>query len=253
MAKPKGKKAAKPLRVDGAPKPAPLPADATAGATAVDLDLVEASVEAEVDAIVKEEIEWMTRELGIIPLADVPEGSLRGGAVDVQIDRMLERVADVNDEAARLQMVYRARMEMMQSALDEQLTVLARRRGFYEEQLRLIALAYDMKGKKSVSFPHGVIGFRAKRTTVELVDADAALAFAKEHSIEYKVTESLNKTPVIEFIKSRLAGQWEINGDGDLVNPANGDIIELSAAGIRWVDEQPNDGRGEFNVEAQAV
>ena len=49
-------------------------------------------------------------------------------------------------------------------------------------------------GQKSRRLPYGSIGFRRTPAKVEVYDADKALAWAKAHGLETKVTETVSKT-----------------------------------------------------------
>jgi len=64
---------------------------------------------------------------------------------------------------------------------------------------------YIEHGQKTVSLPGGKIGGRARPATVEIVDADKALEFAKSSELlkdKVRVTERINVTSLREYMQA---------------------------------------------------
>ena len=76
----------------------------------------------------------------------------------------------------------------------------------------------QLYGKKSLSLPHGTIGFRATPPAVEILDMEQAVAWATGAGVEVteKVTRSVPKRAVVEWVKE------------------NGELPATDA--IRWID-----------------
>lgn len=136
--------------------------------------------------------------------ADLPEGDAIGMA-EARADYLLQRIAAEHERICRINAAAEARAKMIKDHATEEITKAQRRVDWLQMRVREV-LPGDadrfkkLYGKKSVSLPHGQIGFRQHRATVEIQDAAKALAFAKERGLEITVKESVGKTPLIEHV-----------------------------------------------------
>lgn len=81
---------------------------------------------------------------------------------------------------------------------------------------RQIEIQHD--GRKSVSLPAGVMGFRIEQARLDLTDESALLAWCKTHlPAAIKTVESIMKTTVTEHIKTtgECPSGAEIGGGGE--------------------------------------
>ena len=137
-------------------------------------------------------------------VADLPPGEgLTAG--ELRVDYLLEKLSA---EAKRIEGVREftaRRVEMVTAHGQAEIEKLRRRVAWLESKIRehmpLDPASFKKHyGAKSTRLPHGQIGYRASRASVEIVDQEKALAFAKARGLEVRVTESVNKTPLLESV-----------------------------------------------------
>lgn len=140
--------------------------------------------------------------------ADMPEGE-ELSAVDARIDYLLEKIGDRQHQIEHVSDVASRRIAMVQEWLDGEKAKLEREIEWLGSQVRAqvpptpdaLQEVYGTK-KKSISLPHGSVGFRASRDTVAIEDKDAALEYAKANVPDaVRVSERVVKTPLIEHAK----------------------------------------------------
>lgn len=118
---------------------------------------------------------------------------------DVVIDHYLAALADREAEMARNAQVFTRRVAMLEGWLKDVNASAEREAKWLRQQIEAFARDYDFGKKKSRALPHGTIGYRASRETLEITDMDAAAAFAVERGLETKV--AVNKTPLLECFR----------------------------------------------------
>lgn len=137
--------------------------------------------------------------------AELPDGDGLVGLAEARADYLLERIARERARQDRIHGAAALRVKMIRDNEADECGKVERRIAYLESQVR-VQLPGDagrfkaVYGKKSVSLPHGQIGFKQHRATVEIVDPAKALAFAQAHGLEIRVTQSVNKTPLIEHV-----------------------------------------------------
>ena len=105
-------------------------------------------------------------------------------------------------------LIARERLERVkaqfQAAVHEAQQEVADAEAFFLPLLELWYNANPPRKGKSIKLPHGTVGKRTVPGGPRVLDVDAVLAWAKEHGIPgiVKVTESVNKTAVAEYVKS---------------------------------------------------
>lgn len=135
---------------------------------------------------------------------DLPEGEAVGMA-EARVDYLLQRAAAEKQRIERIQAAAKARVQMIQNHAAEEVAKVERRLAYLESVVRL-QLPGDgarfkfLYGAKSLKLPHGQVGFKQHRATVDIVDPAKALAFAQAHGLEIRVVQSVNKTPLIEHV-----------------------------------------------------
>lgn len=153
-----------------------------------------------------------------------PEQAARDG----YIDHLLALMADLDAEHAADSALAERRIEERTRVIREWAAAQAeryqRRRDYLEQQLRVLAAHVDMRGKRSRTFPHGKVGLRKKQDTLEILDMQAAVAFAERAGLEVK--KSVNKTPLLDLLKRT----GEIADGCDLV--PGGDEIYVTPAAV---------------------
>lgn len=149
--------------------------------------------------------------------AGLPGGDALGAA-EARVDYLLERIATEVVRMERVRAAARFRIEMIEANRDDECAKLARRVAYLEGLVRQhmpgdAARFKHVYGKKSQRLAHGIVGWRQKQATVEITDAARALAFAKKHGLEIKTTETINKTPLMEWVeRARLNPVPETDG-----------------------------------------
>jgi len=138
--------------------------------------------------------------------AMLPEGD--GPTVqELQADYLLEKMREEQAALRHLADFTERRVDMIRQHADIEGQKIQRRLDYLESKLRM-CVPYDpdafvsQYGKKSIKLPHGTIGYRSSKETVEIRDKDAALAFAKANGLDIKVTETVNKTPLLDYVKA---------------------------------------------------
>jgi hypothetical protein len=123
-------------------------------------------------------------------------------ALDMFIDWRLRRIAQERAEIARNTAVAQAEIARYQQWLEDANSSHHATIAWLESQLREVARVYDFHGKKSRKLPHGTIGFRQQGGRTTILNMEAAIAFAREHAIPVKVTETVSTTAIKEYIES---------------------------------------------------
>jgi hypothetical protein len=146
-------------------------------------------------------------------------------AAECRADYLLEKLAAETERLGRLKEFSERRIRMIREHQEAEGRRLAGRIRWLQDQIRanLPATAVDFRaiyGAKSASLPHGRVGFRASRATVEITDPAKALAFAKARGLAVKVVESVGKTPLIDYVK-RTGEEPDPETDGVQLVPAH--------------------------------
>lgn len=144
---------------------------------------------------------------------EAPAGDAQSD-VDARIDYLLEQLAQIGEQIASNDDVARRRMDMIRDWQQGENAKLERKAEWLRGEVAALVPGPDdfrrIYGKKSRTLPNGSVGYRASRDTVEITDASAALEYAREHGLEIRITERVNKTPLIEH--AQQTGTME--GDG---------------------------------------
>lgn len=126
-------------------------------------------------------------------------------AAELRVDYLLEKIAEERTRLDHLEEFTRRRMDMILEHKSMEAGKIERRLAWLESRVRE-HMPFDAAsfrkhyGAKSHRLPHGQIGYRASRASVEITDPAKALAFAKARGLEIKVSESVNKTPLLESV-----------------------------------------------------
>ena len=148
-----------------------------------------------------DDIRFLTEER----LADPPpppEEAARA-ALDAWIDRRLYVLGRLQQEMAENAEVAAIRQTEISAWLDEQNAVVARRAEYLAQQIGQVARNYPYPKGKSRELPGGKIGMRAQRAKLEILDHDAALAWAEAHMpdrVNHK--QWITATPLREWVES---------------------------------------------------
>lgn len=115
-----------------------------------------------------------------------------------RVGELEKQIADI-EEAKRQEIeeiTYRA--TLIAQPLRDQIDYFMKTYGLQAEAF----VKSQIKGRKAKSVPTlwGRAGFRRSRAGVSIIDAEKALAFAKSHSLPFKVTESVLKRPLLDHI-----------------------------------------------------
>lgn len=166
--------------------------------------LMEAQIdEAQLHQLEEAEEREFLSEIGYTePDPAAPEDE-REQEIAVRVDFLLEKRAEIEREIARNEDVARRRIQMIESWRDEENTVLGRQIEWLDRRITDHAAAFQLGengNKKSRRLPHGQVGFRKTRDTVEIEDMELAVSFAEAHDLPIK--KEVNKTPLIEFVQS---------------------------------------------------
>lgn len=143
-------------------------------------------------------------------------------SIDARMDYFLELLAEMEREDAHDAAVARARVDQINRWLEVQRERREKRTAYLHSQIELMADGYDFGRKKSRDLPHGVVGFRKKAASVEIVDKAAAIEWATVHcpeAIRDRASRDLIKGPLVDLVTSR------------------GLYLDPSVSGLRFVDE----------------
>lgn len=126
---------------------------------------------------------------------------------ELRADYLLETLAELQAELAHLDEFTARRIQMVQDHRDTEAARIQRRMDYLSDRVRA-CVPYDPAvfaseyGKKSIKLPHGTLGYRSSKETVQIADKEKALAFAKAHGLEIRVTEAVNKTPLLDYVRA---------------------------------------------------
>lgn len=143
---------------------------------------------AKVDEWMEQEFEdWYQREID----GGLPEGEDRAAAM-LRCDYLLEQIADQERRAEEIAQFTARKIQMVTDHSRGELDTIKRRIEWLHGRLRLHlpGNGEGMErefGKKSVSLPHGSIGYRAKPATLQITDMAKAVAWARGAGVEVKV------------------------------------------------------------------
>lgn len=152
----------------------------------------------DLDYEIVDDVEEMQREAFLRSL-DVPEFDESQTSIDVAIDRYLEALAERERAIQENGDVADRRKAMIDAWLADANRGHEREVRWLRHLIASLAEGYDFGKKKSRSLPSGTFGYRSKPATLEIVDMDAAVAFAEAHGLEVK--RSVNKTPLLNHMK----------------------------------------------------
>jgi hypothetical protein len=159
-----------------------------------------------------QEDERIARELGFTEAASDTEE--RSAERRSYLDWLLEQARAVELESQELREVARRRTQMIRSWAEEEERKLQRQMEYLESKARLLVGAdtahfqriYGVR-KKSLSLPHGTVGFRASRDTVAITDEQEALEYSKSNGLEFGIKEYP--------YKKALTQHWQESGLAD--------------------------------------
>jgi len=146
----------------------------------------------ETEAVVHELAEAYRRDMEVV-------GSLDDFVVkdEPTADWVVAKVNAAADEIARLNEQHATRV----NAIKRRHEFLFWR--FNDELKRYAAAQLEGQKRRSVVLPHGTIGFRRVKESLDIIDPDRALAAAKRDiPAAVKVVERLVKTPIYEHLKT---------------------------------------------------
>lgn len=156
-------------------------------------------------------------------VAGLPDGDDLTGA-ELRVDYLLEKLAAEHERIIGVEAFTKRRVEMVLAHKATELAKLAKRVEWLESKIRehmpLDSVGFKKQyGAKSHRLPHGQIGYRSSRATVDIVDPVRALEFAKARGLEISVTERVNKTPLLDYV--RETGDYPDDAGFTVVEPSD--------------------------------
>jgi phage host-nuclease inhibitor protein Gam len=139
-------------------------------------------------------------ELEIPAVQDLASGPAT--ELDVRLDWLLSRLARVQAEIKRNSDVATARVQQIRTWEASANESLDRQCGYLEHLISLIGINYDYGKKRSRSLPNGTVGFRKRPPSVEIWDAEKAVAFALQRGIKVEQKTWVGKTELRKHIES---------------------------------------------------
>lgn len=126
-------------------------------------------------------------------------------SAECRVDYLMEKLSEEAKRAEHVADFTARRVQMVCDHAEVETAKIRKRMAWLESRIRehlpLDAASFKKTyGAKSHRLPSGQVGYRASRATVEIVDPTKALAFAKAEGLEVKVTEVVNKTPLLEHV-----------------------------------------------------
>lgn len=120
--------------------------------------------------------------------------------LDACLDHLLEKLHEREEEISRNAAIMTRRIAMIQAWERDANGSLERECRWIRQEIEALARGYDFGRKKSRALPNGTFGFRARPATLEVVDPEAAVAFAEERGLPIK--KSIGVTPLKEHMKA---------------------------------------------------
>jgi len=125
------------------------------------------------------------------------------------LDRLgwfIRRMGELHEEIAMIEEARRLEKDEIDLKADGLIRTrnseMERLKNLYSPQAEeFVRRSIKGKRKKSVSTFWGLAGYRKTRGSVEILLMEEAVAFAKKAGIELKVVETVNKTPLKEYIE----------------------------------------------------
>lgn len=143
--------------------------------------------------------------------ASLPVGEDRAAAM-ARCDYLLERIREERRREADVAEVAARRIQMVSDWGTEEREKIQRRIAHLEERLRMHVPASGAGmerefGKKSVTLPHGTLGYKASPATVKIVDQKAVVAWATQAGVpvQQKLVESV--------LASDVKAHWHATGE----------------------------------------
>jgi len=138
--------------------------------------------------------------------AGLPEGD-DDISRELRVDYLLERIGQEMGEIAKVEEFTQRRVQMVRDHGDEQAALIQRRIAHLEAMVRAhLPLTGDefasQYRKRSISLPHGKVGYRATPASVVIHDQTAAIEWARANGVPVTVKESVGKTGVLAHIKT---------------------------------------------------
>lgn len=138
--------------------------------------------------------------------AALPEGEDRASAM-LRADYLLQRIREEEARAEELAQFTARRINMVQEHGTGELLKIRKRVQWLESRLRMHVppTGDGMErefSRRSLSLPHGTVGYRRTPESVEILDQAKALQWAKDNGLQVAVKETVHKAPIIEYIRS---------------------------------------------------
>lgn len=166
----------------------------------------------------------------------LPPASGVVGEAEARVDYLLERLSSEHARIERVRGAAKLRIEMIRANEAEELRKLEGRVAWLEQKIRDHvpgdgARFKAVYGKKSLSMAAGEVGFKQHPASIEITNPARALGYAKEHGLEIKVTESVNKTPLKEHV-IRTGIEPDAETDGFAFIPARDEFFASPRLGF---------------------
>lgn len=136
---------------------------------------------------------------------ELPEGE-GATAIALRVDYLLQRIQEEGQHVARVAAFTARRIQMIEEHAERETETHRKRIEWLESRVRLHVPSSGEQmekhfGKKSMSLPHGTVGYRSCAESIAILDAQKALTFAKQQGLSVTVKESVNKGPLHDFIR----------------------------------------------------
>jgi len=121
----------------------------------------------------------------------------------IQAERLMAHIKESTDTKKRIEHIIQFVNDRAQHLLEKEDVKIAKATGFLKPFVKGIITANlksNPNAKKSMDFMMGSAGFRAGRTSINILDEEKALDSCHQYEIETIIKESVSKKKVKEYI-----------------------------------------------------
>jgi hypothetical protein len=150
------------------------------------------------------------------------------------LDNLVEEIKEKQEEKARLEELYKAKLEQLKANYDMQIEKIDNAINYFKEQIRVQFETQPYKetiSKKKLSLLSGTIEIKKSYKKFNKLDENILFDWCKENAPEYIDEE------VIEKLRwGKLKNDLLITKDYHVVNKETGEIVDLNEMGLELIE-----------------
>lgn len=134
------------------------------------------------------------------------------------LDWLLEKLVELTRKEVELLEFAECRKAVVDRWLEDQMRTVHGTRTHWERQLKMnvprtakgLQEAAKLGKKKSLSLPHGVIGFRSTKHGLDLLDLTKALEWCERNGVDPRIKKELDKKAALAKVQEQVKATGEI-------------------------------------------